>query len=134
MLEYGERLTEEYDVRPRTPQALARSFSGGNQQKIIIAREFAREPQFIIAVQPTRGLDIGASEFVHKKLLEAKKRGVGVLLISADLDEILAVADRALVLSEGQIMGEFSQGETDYAKIGMMMGGMKAGQKEGETA
>ena len=131
----GEKLIEEYDVRPRDSEALARSFSGGNQQKIVIAREFSKQPKLILAVQPTRGLDIGASQFVHKKLLEGKAQGASVLLISADLDEILSVADRVLVINEGQIMGEFIPGEIDYAQIGLMMGGTKQQeQKVGEGA
>lgn len=133
--ENGKKLVEEYDVRPRDPDALARSFSGGNQQKIIIAREFAQDPRLVVAVQPTRGLDIGASDFVHQKLLEQKEKGAGVLLISADLDEVLAVSDRVLVINEGEIMGEFVPGEIDYTEIGLMMGGTKrTNSKAGETA
>ena len=131
----GEQLVEEYDVRPREPEALVRSFSGGNQQKIVVAREFARRPTLILAMQPTRGLDVGAMQFVHHKLFEGRHEGAGILLISADLDEILAVCDRVLVLNDGQIMGEFIPGEIDYARIGMMMGGTKQEvEKEGECA
>lgn len=131
--ENGIKLVEEYDIRPRSPEALARSFSGGNQQKIIIAREFAQNPKLVVAVQPTRGLDIGASRFVHTKLLEGKEMGAGVLLISADLDEVLAVSDRVLVINEGEIMGEFVPGTISYGDIGMMMGGTKREtSKEGE--
>ena len=132
--EAGERLVEEYDVRPRAPEAMARSFSGGNQQKIVIAREFTRRPKLILAMQPTRGLDVGASQFVHRKLLEAKEQGAGVLFISADLDEILSVCDRVLVLNEGQIMGEFIPGQIDFAQIGLMMGGTKQQERAGEGA
>lgn len=131
VFQYGHRLTEEYDVRPRTPEALARSLSGGNQQKVILARELANDPQLIIAMQPTRGLDIGASEFVHHKLLEAKEQGAGVLVISADLDEILAVSDRVLVINEGRIMGEFIPGQISFSEIGLMMGGI---EQKGEKA
>ncbi|MBU5435266.1 ABC transporter ATP-binding protein [Pseudoflavonifractor sp. MSJ-37] len=131
----GEKLVEDYDVRPRTPEALARSLSGGNQQKVIIAREFSQDPQLVVAVQPTRGLDIGASDFVHQKLLGQKAKGAGVLLISADLDEVLAVSDRVIVINEGEIMGEFVPGEIDYAEIGLMMGGTRRTvKKEGELA
>lgn len=132
--ENGKKLVEEYDVRPRNPEAMARSFSGGNQQKIIIAREFSQNPKLVVAVQPTRGLDIGASQFVHTKLLESKENGAGVLLISADLDEVLAVADRVLVINEGEIMGEFVPGTISYGDIGLMMGGSKLESKKvGET-
>ena len=131
----GAKLVEEYDVRPRNSEALARSFSGGNQQKIIIAREFSQNPKLVVAVQPTRGLDIGASEFVHHKLLDAKEQGAGVLLISADLDEVLAVSDRVVVINEGEIMGEFVPGEIEYSQIGLLMGGTRLdGNKAGEPA
>jgi len=130
--EHGEKLTQEYDVRPYNPEAFAKSLSGGNQQKVILARELSRDPRVIIAMQPTRGLDIGASEFVHRKLLAAKERGAGVLLISADLDEILAVADRVLVINEGKIMGEFVPGTISMSEIGLMMGGMSLKSKASE--
>ena len=133
--ENGKKLVEEYDVRPRNPEALARSFSGGNQQKIIIAREISQNPKLVVAVQPTRGLDIGASQFVHTKLLESKEKGAGVLVISADLDEVLAVSDRVLVINEGEIMGEFVPGTISYGEIGLMMGGTRLEtKKEGDPA
>ena len=133
--ENGKKLVEEYDVRPRKPEALARSFSGGNQQKIIIAREISQNPKLVVAVQPTRGLDIGASQFVHTKLLESKEKGAGVLVISADLDEVLAVSDRVLVINEGEIMGEFVPGTISYGEIGLMMGGTRLEtKKEGDPA
>ena len=133
--ENGKKLVEEYDVRPRNPEALARSFSGGNQQKIIIAREISQNPKLVVAVQPTRGLDIGASQFVHTKLLESKEKGAGVLVISADLDEVLAVSDRVLVINEGEIMGEFVPGTISYGEIGLMMGGTRLEtNKEGDPA
>ncbi len=120
--ENGQKLAEEYDVRPRDAQAPVRSLSGGNQQKVVVAREFSKQPGFILAMQPTRGLDIGAAQFVHKRLLEEKEKGVAVLLVSADLDEVLSVADRVLVLYEGKITGEFVPGERSFAEIGLMMG------------
>ena len=128
--EEGTVLTKEYDVRPDNPSALARSLSGGNQQKVILARELSDDPEMIIAMQPTRGLDIGASDFVHSKLLQAKERGAGVLLVSADLDEILAVCDRVLVINEGRIMGEFVPGEISGGEIGLMMGGIAQKKEE----
>ncbi|MDD6435605.1 MAG: ABC transporter ATP-binding protein [Clostridiales bacterium] len=127
---HGEVLTEEYDVRPRNPKAFAKSLSGGNQQKVILARELSSDPKIIIAMHPTRGLDIGASEFVHHKLLTAKENGSGVLVISADLDEILAIADRVIVINEGKIMGEFVPGEIDLSEIGLMMGGISRNGEE----
>ena len=130
--ENGDKLTEEYDVRPNNPGAFAKSLSGGNQQKVILARELSTNPKLIIAMQPTRGLDIGASEFVHHKILDAKEAGSGVLLISADLDEILSVADRVLVINEGKLMGEFIPGEIPYNQIGLMMGGIEQNEEEKE--
>ena len=128
--DYGEKLTKEYDVRPDDTEAYAKSLSGGNQQKVILARVLSSNPKLIIAMQPTRGLDIGASEFVHERLLQVKQKKAGVLLISADLDEILAVADRVLVINEGHFMGEFVPGAITYEKIGLMMGGMKQEAEE----
>lgn len=126
----GENLVDEFDVRPQQSRAKARNFSGGNQQKIVLARELSRNPKFILAVQPTRGLDVGASEFVYQRLLQEKNKGGSVLLISADLDEILLVSDRVLVMYEGKIMGEFIPGEVSYIDIGLMMGGTPYERKE----
>lgn len=122
---YGEKLAKEYDLRPCNPDAKAGDFSGGNQQKIVVAREFSRNPSLVIAMQPTRGLDIGSAQFVHHKLLEGRDKGVAICLISADLDEILAVSDRVLVMSGGEIFGEFVPGSIDYTQIGLMMGGKR---------
>ena len=121
----GEKLVREFDVRPPNPEAITKNLSGGNQQKVVLARELSRDPSFILAMQPTRGLDIGATEFVHQRLLQEKEAGAAVLLISADLDEVLMVADRVLVIYEGQIMGEFVPGEIGYSEIGLLMGGGK---------
>jgi ABC-type uncharacterized transport system ATPase subunit len=128
----GAKLVSEFDVRPPTPEAITRNLSGGNQQKVVLARELNREPSFILAMQPTRGLDIGATEFVHQRLLREKEAGAAVLLISADLDEVLMVADRVLVLYEGQIMGEFIPGELANSEIGLLMGGAK--QEKGDKS
>ncbi|MCC6315920.1 MAG: ATP-binding cassette domain-containing protein, partial [Thermomicrobiales bacterium] len=122
-----ERLTaelmREFDVRAPSPHTPAGALSGGNQQKLIIARELHREPEVILAVQPTRGLDIGAIEFVHRQLVAARDAGRGVLLISFDLDEILDLSDRILVIFDGRIVGEFASGEVDRATLGLLMGG-----------
>ncbi len=117
------RALENYDVRPRLPEALASGLSGGNQQKLIIAREFERQPELLIAAQPTRGVDVGAIEFIHKRILEARSQGAGVLLISSELDEILALSDRILVMYEGAIVGEFARGQCDDKELGLRMGG-----------
>ncbi len=129
----GSQLAAEYDVRPCDADAVVRSLSGGNQQKVVLAREFSKEPDFILAMQPTRGLDIGATEFVHRRLLREKERGAAVMLISADLDEVLAVADRVLVLFEGKITGEFVPGEKSFSEIGLMMGYSGEEEEKGAT-
>ncbi len=120
------RALNQYDVRPRLPEALASGLSGGNQQKLIIAREFERQPELLIAAQPTRGVDVGAIEFIHKRILEARSQGAGVLLISSELDEILALSDRILVMYEGAVVGEFARGQCDEKELGLKMGGAHA--------
>jgi simple sugar transport system ATP-binding protein len=117
------RAIESYDVRPRDPSAIAGRLSGGNQQKLIIAREFEREPQLFVAAQPTRGVDVGAIEFIHKRIIEARDRGAGVLLVSSELDEVLALSDRILVMYEGKIVGEYRRGEVSERELGLRMGG-----------
>ena len=117
------RALEAYDVRPRDPGAIAGRLSGGNQQKLIIAREFEREPKLLIAAQPTRGVDVGAIEFIHKRIIEARDAGAGVLLISSELDEILSLSDRILVMYEGEFVGEYGRGQCTEAELGLKMGG-----------
>jgi ABC-type uncharacterized transport system ATPase subunit len=121
------RAMEEYDVRPRAPELEAGRFSGGNQQKLIIAREFERKPKFLIAAQPTRGVDVGAIEFIHNRILKARTEGAGVLLVSSELDEILALSDRILVMYDGRMVGEFRRGQVTEREIGLLMGGGSAG-------
>lgn len=125
VLENAEKIIKTFDIRPPYAQAKIRDFSGGNQQKVVIARELSCKPEFMLAMQPTRGLDVGASEFVHMKLIEERNQGKGVLVISADLDELLMICDRIAVLYEGQIIGEFVPGEINYTQIGLMMGGQR---------
>jgi len=112
----------EFDIRPKTPSALAKGLSGGNQQKLVIARELARQPKLLICAQPTRGVDVGAIEFIHQRLLEARSRGMAVLLISSSLEEVLALSDRILVMYEGHFIGECERG-VDEAHLGRLMGG-----------
>ena len=114
---------EEYDIRPRSTQVTAATLSGGNQQKLVIAREFKYSPRFLIAAQPTRGVDVGAIEFIHKRILMARAEGSGVLLVSSELDEILALSDRILVMFEGKIVAEFRRGEVTEKALGLRMGG-----------
>jgi simple sugar transport system ATP-binding protein len=118
----GEMM-REFDVRAPSPETAARSLSGGNQQKLIIARELFRQPDVILAVQPTRGLDVGAIEFVHKQLVAERDKGQAVLVVSFELDEVLDLSDRILVLCQGKIVAEFESGNVDRATIGLYMGG-----------
>ncbi len=113
----------EFDIRPADPAVPAGNLSGGNQQKLVIARALERKPQLVIAAQPTRGLDAGAVEFIHKRLLRARDEGAGVLLVSFDLDEILALSDRILVMFEGKITGQFRGGATSTSELGLKMSG-----------
>jgi simple sugar transport system ATP-binding protein len=112
-----------FDVRAPGPDVLARTLSGGNQQKLIVAREFQRDPQVLIAAQPTRGLDVAATEFVHRKLIELRDQDKAVLLISMELTEILDLSDRILVMYEGKIVGEFDADQASPELLGLLMAG-----------
>ena len=123
---YAEKLIEQYDVRSgQGPVTMARSMSGGNQQKAIIAREIDRNPELLIAVQPTRGLDVGAIEYIHKQIVNQRDAGQGVLLVSLELDEVMNVSDRILVMYEGEIVGEFDPKEVTVEELGLYMAGAK---------
>lgn len=122
---HGEDMIREYRIKAPGGEVPARELSGGNQQKIILAREICREPDILVAVQPTRGLDIGATEFVRQKLIDQRDRGSAVLLVSTELDEILQVADRVAVMYEGEFMGVFCKGEATISEIGLMMAGSR---------
>ena len=123
---YAERLIDQYDVRSgQGPVTIARSMSGGNQQKAIIARELDREPQLLIAVQPTRGLDVGAIEFIHSQLIAQRDAGHAVLLVSLELEEVMSVSDRILVMYEGEIVGQLDPKKTTREELGLYMAGAK---------
>ena len=125
--EYARKLVKEFDVRPDDENYISGSLSGGNQQKVIIAREISNNPELLIAVQPTRGLDVGAIEYVHKALVAQRDKGKAVLLISLELDEVINVSDRIAVIYEGKIVGEVQAEGADENEIGLMMAG---GRKE----
>jgi simple sugar transport system ATP-binding protein len=127
--EITERLMRTFDVRAPSCQTPAGALSGGNQQKLIIARELHREPDALLAIQPTRGLDVGAIEFVHRQLVAERDRNRGVLLISFDLDEILDLSDRILVIYQGRIVGEFASGKVSRTELGLLMGGRTADER-----
>jgi general nucleoside transport system ATP-binding protein len=118
----AERLLEEFDVRGGGPQTHALALSGGNQQKVVIAREVSRDPRVLVAAQPTRGLDVGAIEFVHRRLVAERDEGRAILLVSLELDEILSLSDRILVIYEGRIVGEYGPDVTDE-ELGIAMTG-----------
>lgn len=121
---YTDELIKEYDVRPADGKGLkARALSGGNQQKLIIAREVSSNPDLLIAVQPTRGLDVGAIEYVHKSLIRERDNGKAILLISFELDEVMNVSDKIGVIYKGKIQDEFLQGEKTEQEIGLLMAG-----------
>lgn len=128
--QHATRLAEDYDVRPRRTQTLARNLSGGNQQKVILAREVSRDPELLIAAQPTRGLDVGAIHFIHNKLLELRAKGKAILLVSLELDEIMALSDRIGVIHEGKLMDILPGEKVTKEELGLLMTGLGL-EKEG---
>jgi len=132
---YSEKLIEQYDVRSgQGPVTVARSMSGGNQQKAIIAREVDRDLPLIVAVQPTRGLDVGAIEYIHSQLVAERDKGKAVLLVSLELDEVMSLSDRILVMYEGEIVGELDPKKTTVQELGLYMAGAKREGKAGGEA
>jgi simple sugar transport system ATP-binding protein len=122
MVERARKLLKDFDVRGGGPQTPARALSGGNQQKVVVAREVSRDPMVLIAAQPTRGLDVGAIEYVHRRLVEQRDQGKAVLLVSLELDEILSLSDRILVIYEGGLAGEYQPGVSEE-ELGIAMTG-----------
>jgi len=129
MHKYADEMREKYDIRCASVEQETRNLSGGNQQKVILARELEGDPDLIVAVHPTRGLDIGATRFVHNSLINSRDKGCGVLLISADFDEILEMSDRILVMFEGEIMGEYSGKNPPIEQISLAMAGHKGAEQ-----
>lgn len=127
--EYANLMKEKYDIRCASVDQEIRNLSGGNQQKIILARELEEEPNFLVAVHPTRGLDIGATKYVHDKMVASRNQGCGILLISADFDEVLKLSDRIAVMFEGQVVGVYSGKNPPIEEISLAMAG-KTNQKE----
>jgi len=123
---YAERLVRQYDVRTPSIFVLASQLSGGNQQKLIVARELARKPKVIIANQPTRGLDVGSIEFIHRQIVAARDGGTGILLISAELDEIISLSDTILVMYRGQLVASVPAAEATREGLGLLMAGVHA--------
>ncbi len=128
--EHAEKLVKLYDIRTPSVETFARNLSGGNQQKVILARELEREPRFVLAAQPTRGLDVGAIEYIHRRLVEQRDEGGAILLISLELDEILSLCDRILVMYEGKIVGELDAKDANENILGVLMAGGTVEEKE----
>jgi simple sugar transport system ATP-binding protein len=119
-----EKRMAEFDVRPPNPRLQAKNFSGGNQQKVVLAREMTRNPDLLLIGQPTRGVDIGAIEFIHQQIIALRDQGKAILLVSVELDEIMALSDRIAVMFDGKIMGERLPGETNERELGLLMAGV----------
>ncbi len=133
--EYANGLIEKFDIRSgQGPVTVARSMSGGNQQKAIVARELDRDKPLVVAVQPTRGLDVGAIEFIHKQLVLERDQGKAVLLVSLELEEVMSLSDRILVMYEGEIVGEFDPKKVTVEELGLYMAGAKRQQRKGDAA
>lgn len=131
---YAEGLIDKYDVRSsQGPTTQVRTMSGGNQQKAIIAREIDKDPSILIAVQPTRGVDVGAIELIHKQLIEERDKGKGVLLVSLELDEVMDVSDRILVMYDGEITGEFKPEDVTVEELGLYMTGARKQESKQEV-
>ncbi|MDC7127226.1 MAG: ABC transporter ATP-binding protein [Spirochaetales bacterium] len=126
------KLVEEYDIRTPGVSVPAGNLSGGNQQKIILAREFSREPEFLLVSQPTRGLDVGAIEYIHKQILAMREKGVAILLISMELEELFSLSDRIEVMFEGKLVKSFKPEETDEKEVGLYMTGGNGGSTDAE--
>jgi len=119
-----EEKMARFDVRPPLPELRAKSFSGGNQQKIVVAREIERNPDLLLVGQPTRGVDIGAIEFIHKQIVALRDAGKAILLVSVELDEIMSLSDRIAVMFDGRIMGERDPENTTVQELGLLMAGI----------
>ncbi len=131
---HAEKLIEDFDVRAGQGGATAaRALSGGNQQKAIVGREIDLNPDLLIAVQPTRGLDVGSIEYIHKRLVEQRDKGKGVLLVSLELDEILDLSDRIAIISHGQLVGTVKAEDTNENEVGLMMAGVEQGESRNEA-
>ena len=121
---HSKKIMQEYDVRPQSPFLKTSNFSGGNQQKIILTRELNKDPKVLLVGQPTRGVDIGAIEFIHQRIIDMRDKGVAVLLVSVELDEILSLADRIIVMFDGELVGERANENVTDREIGLLMAGI----------
>jgi simple sugar transport system ATP-binding protein len=120
------KIVDDFDVRAESIHTLAGHLSGGNQQKLIVGRELARDTKLMIAAQPTRGLDVGSIEYIHDRIVKARDEGDGVLIVSTELDEVMSLSDRILVMFGGKIVAEFEGGKASVKEIGLAMAGVVA--------
>ncbi len=126
MRERAEELIERFEIATPSPDTPMRDLSGGNQQKVVLARELSQQPKILVAAYPTRGLDVGAIEYMTEQLHEASRAGIGVLLISTELEEILTLSHRIAVIHRGAVVGEMPRMDVDIERLGMLMGGQQA--------
>ncbi len=124
ILDYSKKVMEEYDVRPRSPNLMTSNFSGGNQQKLILSRELNENPKILLVGQPTRGVDIGAIEFIHQRLIDMRDKGAAILLVSVELEEVLSLSDRIVVMFDGNIVGERVNKDVTDRELGLLMAGV----------
>ena len=122
--DYSTKIMHEYDVRPNSPNLVTSNFSGGNQQKIILSRELNENPKVLLVGQPTRGVDIGAIEFIHQRLIDMRDKGAAILLASVELDEVLSLSDRIIVMFDGKIVGEKNNEDVTDRELGLLMAGV----------
>jgi simple sugar transport system ATP-binding protein len=124
IIEYSNKVMKEYDVRPSSPNLLTSNFSGGNQQKIILSRELNEKPKVLLVGQPTRGVDIGAIEFIHQRLIDMRNKGAAILVASVELEEVLSLSDRIIVMFDGKIVGEKVNKNVTDRELGLLMAGV----------
>jgi simple sugar transport system ATP-binding protein len=124
ILSHSRKVMEAYDVRPQSPHLITSNFSGGNQQKIILSRELNKNPKVLLVGQPTRGVDIGAIEFIHQRLIDMRNKGVAILLVSVELEEVLSLSDRIVVMFDGKLVGEKVNKNVTDREIGLLMAGI----------
>jgi len=124
IISHSKKIMQEYDVRPQSPNLITSNFSGGNQQKIILSRELNENPKVLLVGQPTRGVDIGAIEFIHQRLIDMRDRGAAILLVSVELDEVLSLSDRIIVMFDGKIVGEKENKNVTDRELGLLMAGV----------
>jgi simple sugar transport system ATP-binding protein len=123
VLRFAQKLVDEYDVRTLSVQAPTSTLSGGNQQKAVVARELSSEPRLLIAAQPTRGVDVGATELIHRRIVSARDSGAAVLLVSSELDELLALSDQIAVIYRGRIVATMDAADADRDSLGLLIAG-----------